>query len=220
MNKLTYISLLFFSLCSVMFSTTSCNNEETYADKKKKEKNAIKNFISKNDIVGSINVISESQFYAQDSITDTAKNEYVLFASSGVYMQIVRQGCGSIIKDGETCTVLCRFSERNILTDSLILTNDVLSYSSVVDKMSVRRTSDTFTASFIAGESLMYTAYGSASVPPGWFAPLLYINVGRPEKDGDEIAKVNLIVPSAQGTQSASSAVYPCFYTITYEKGI
>ncbi|MBQ1773173.1 MAG: DUF4827 domain-containing protein [Prevotella sp.] len=202
-------------LLAILF-LNSCSHYETYAEQKEKETKAVRQFLADRNI----NVISEAEFHSNGRTTDVSKNEYVLFASSGVYMQIVRQGCGSIIKDGETCTVLCRFSERNILTDSLILTNDVLSYSSVVDKMSVRRTSDTFTASFIAGESLMYTAYGSASVPPGWLAPLLYINVGRPEKDGDEIAKVNLIVPSAQGTQSASSAVYPCFYTITYEKGI
>ncbi len=199
-----------------LFLVASCSHYETYAEQKEKETKAVRQYIADQNI----KVLSEEEFNNQGRTTDVSKNEYVLFSASGVYMQIVRQGCGSIIKDGETCTVLCRFSERNLLTDSLLLTNDVLYYSSMVDKMSVRRSSDTFTASFVAGESVMYTAYSSTFVPPGWLAPLLYINVGRPEKEGDEIAKVNLIVPSAQGTQAASGSVYPCFYTITYEKGI
>lgn len=195
---------------------SSCSHYMTYAEQKEKETKAVRQYIADHNIT----VISEADFHSKGRTTDVSKNEYVLFASSGVYMQIVRNGCGSIIRDGESCTVLCRFSERNILTDSLILTNDVLEYTTVVDKMSVRRSSDTFTASFISGESLMYAYYGSATVPPGWLAPLLYVNVGRPENEGDEIAKVNLIVPAAQGTENASQAVYPCFYTITYEKGL
>lgn len=203
-------------ILTVMALLASCSHYETYAEQKEKETKAIRQYI----IDKNINVISEATFNEQNQTTDVSKNEYVLFASSGVYMQIVRKGCGSQIKNGESCTVLCRFTERNILTDSLLLSNDVLYYSTVVDKMSVRRSSDTFTASFIAGESVMYSQYKSASVPAGWLAPLLYINVGRPEKEGDEIAKVNIIVPAAQGTVAASESVYPCFYTITYEKGI
>ena len=203
-------------LLMAMVFLASCSHYETYAEQKEKETKAIRQYIIDHDI----NVISEATFNEQSHTTDVSKNEYVLLAQSGVYLQIVRKGCGEPIKNGETCTVLCRFTERNILTDSLLLSNDLLYYSTVVDKMSVRRSSDTFTASFIAGESLMYTQYSNASVPAGWLAPLLYINVGRPEKEGDEIAKVNIIVPSSQGTQAASSSVYPCFYTITYQKGI
>ena len=134
-------------------------------------------------------------------------------------MQIVREGCGEKIKDGETTTVLCRFTERNILTDSLQLTNDVLSFSSIVDKMTVTNTSGTFTASFIKNQSVMAMFYGSTSVPSGWLVPFTYIKVGRQENADEEIAKVNLIVPHTQGHQYASSGVYPCYYTITYERG-
>ena len=62
---------------------------------------------------------------------------------------------------------------------------------------------------------LMYHS-SSTSVPAGWLVPLNYINVGRPENENDEIAKVRLIVPHSQGTVDASSSVYPCFYEITY----
>jgi hypothetical protein len=114
--------------------------------------------------------------------------------------------------------VLCRFKEYNILTDSLILTNEVMKLSYLVDKMNVTRTSDSFTASFVEG--VMFTQYQSASVPAGWLVPLLYINVGRLEKEEDEIAKVNIIVPHSQGHQSAVTGVYPCYYEITYQTSV
>ena len=65
----------------------------------------------------SITVISQSRFYAQDSVTDVSKNEYVQLAS-GVYMQIVDAGV-----EDETDTmknndvVLTRFSEYCIIED-------------------------------------------------------------------------------------------------------
>ena len=122
----------------------------------------------------------------------------------------------------ETATVLCRFTEKNILTDSVQLTNDILYYGSIVDKMNVTNNSGTFTASFINGESLMLAQNGSStntSVLSGWLVPLPYINIGRPTSITDEIAKVKLIVPHDMGHSNATSSVYPCFYTITYERG-
>lgn len=84
--------------------------------------------------------------------------------------------------------------------------------------MSVTNTNGTYTASFDTSSSLMYTYYSTTSVPTGWLVPFNYINLARYPKD-DTIAKVNLIVPSTQGHQYASSGVYPCYYTITYERG-
>ena len=134
-------------------------------------------------------------------------------------MQIIRKGCGQPIKDGETTTVLCRFSERNLLTDSLQLANTSLSTATLVDKLSVKRSSGTFTGSFIAGSSLMYSIYGKASVPSGWLVPFLYIKVGRPSTADEKIAKVKLIVPHSQGQSYAVQSVYPCLYEITYQRG-
>lgn len=208
------LALAVIALLSLL-SIASCNDTETYAEQKDKERAAINKFI--ND--SSITVISEAQFKEQDSTTDLSKNEFVLFSNSGVYMQIVRRGCGEYMKNGETATVLCRFTERNMLTDSLQLTNDILSFSSIVDKMTVSMSGGTFTASFISGESVMASAYSSTTVPPGWLVPLKYVKLGRPTNADEEIAKVNIIVPHAQGHQYASSGVYPCYYTLTYERG-
>lgn len=194
---------------------TACDDEMTYADQKEKENTAISQYIAKHNI----KVIEESEFEAKDSTTDVAANEYVLFESSGVYMQIVRKGCGRPIADGESATVLCRFSEYNLFTDSLQLTNDVPYYSALVEKMTVKNSSGTFSGSFVASSSLLYQAYSTTSIPSGWLIPLGYINVGRPEKEEDEIAKVNLIVPHSQGHSNATQNVVPYFYTITYQKG-
>ena len=139
----------------------------------------------------SASIISERQFFDQDTMTDVSKNEFVLLESSGIYLQIVEKGCGEKIKDGETATVLCRFTERNLLTDSIIATNNILYFSALVDKMSVTNTSGTFTASFDPTSSVMYQVYGRSSgstqVPNGWLSPLPYIKVGRPLSADDRI---------------------------------
>lgn len=202
--------------CAALFTLMSCDDTESYADQKKKERSAIRSYIAKENI----KVITEKEFHAQDSTTDVSKNEYVLFETTGVYMQIIREGCGEKLKDGETATVICRFKEWNLLTDSLQLANNIENSSlNFPDLMSVKNTSGTFKASFIQGSSVMYSIYGSGSVPAGWLAPLNYIKIGRPAKPGEEIAKVKLIVPHTQGHQYASSGVYPCLYEITYQRG-
>ena len=202
--------------CAALFTLMSCDDTESYADQKKKERSAIRSYIAKENI----KVITEKEFHAQDSTTDVSKNEYVLFETTGVYMQIIREGCGEKLKDGETATVICRFKEWNLLTDSLQLANNIENSSlNFPDQMSVKNTSGTFKASFIQGSSVMYSIYGSGSVPAGWLAPLSYIKIGRPAKPGEEIAKVKLIVPHTQGHQYASSGGYPCLYEITYQRG-
>lgn len=210
--KKTVLALVSVALLTVL---AACSHYETYAEQKEKENDAIKAYISKNGI----SVISEDVFRNQNYTTDVERNEYVLINSSGVYMQIVRKGCGKPLEKGETATVLCRFTEWNLFTDALTFSNNTPGNIVYVDKMSVTRTSDSYSASFIANQSLMYSLYG-ATVPAGWLSPFYYINVGRPEKEGDEIAKVRVIVPSAQGTQNATTNVIPYLYEITYERGI
>lgn len=211
MKKLAFAFIIMLALVIL----ASCDDTETYAEQRDRENSAISQFIRDS----SITVITESEFRENGYKTDVSNNEYVLMQNSGVYMQIVREGCGEPIQDGETTTVLCRFTERNILTDSIQLTNDILAFASIPEKMSVTNTNGSFTASFLTESSLMYTFYGSTSVPTGWLVPFPYIKVGRQTSLEGEIAKVNLIVPSTQGHQYASSGVYPCFYTITYQRG-
>ncbi len=200
------------AFCAILMAT-ACHDTETYADQKDRERTAISKFIAERGI----RVITESEF-KRDTLTDVSRNEFVLFENTGVYMQIVRKGCGEKVKPGETVNVLCRFDERNLLVDSLGLSNNNISYASLPDKFAVTNTLGTFTASFLSG--VMMSAYGTTSVPAGWLIPLSYINVGRVTKEGEEIAKVNIIVPHSQGTSYALSKVIPYYYEITYERGI
>lgn len=201
-----------FSLLVVMAAATaiSCSDEETYGDKKEKERNAISEFI--ND--SAINVISEAQFKEQDSTTNLANNEYVYLDKSGVYMQIVRKGSGEPLEENKSVNVLCRYYEYNILDEVVQSRNDIMNYyGHYYDKMTVTRVSSTYSATFVSG--MMKETYGTSSVPSGWLVPLPYINLGREQ---DKIAKVKLIVPHTQGHAYASQSVYPCFYIITYQR--
>ncbi len=214
MKKIVFLLL---AAISVAVSISSCSDSETYADQKKRERSAINKYISENNI----KVLSEAEFNSNGQVTDTAKHEYVYLNNSGCYLQIIRKGCGEKLKDGETATILCRYQEYNLLTDSLQSSNMIGYYISVVDKMNVTNTSGTFTGTFKAGESLMYTLYGSGSttVPSGWLVPLTYINIGRQDSEDNEIARIRIIVPHTQGHAYATQGVYPCLYDLTYEKG-
>ena len=147
-----YLYALFgMMLCGWLIS---CHDDETYADKKEKERKAIQAFMKRDvaivDVdgdtvcyVGVINVISEEQFYAQDSLTNINENEYVLFDGSGIYMQIVRKGVGEKLKRGESKRLICRFIEYNILGDSLQLRSDVNYWHTNPDILDVTNNSGT-----------------------------------------------------------------------------
>ncbi|MBR4757188.1 MAG: DUF4827 domain-containing protein [Bacteroidaceae bacterium] len=207
-----------------------CKDEESYADKKEKERKVISAFLSRNPLIlttseglvllntPKIKPISQTVFEAKDCTTDVDANEYVLFANTGIYMQIVRKGSGEKLKHGETKRVLCRYWEWNILGDSLQTSDRVTYYLPSPEILDVSNNSGTITASFnVSGETdgAMYMAYGSTTVPAGWIVPLSYVNLGRQNEEG--VALVRLIVPHSQGTADATSNVYPCFYEISYE---
>lgn len=209
------ITAIFLALVGVMMFV-ACSKNETYADQVDAERKAIDSYIKNKGI----KVISETEFIAAGEITDTTKNEYVLFESSGVYMQIMRKGIGAKIKNGENATVLCRYTEWNLLNNpDTVQTGNT--YARNPDKMYVSNTSGTFKGTFDTN-STMYLVYGKTSgtaVPSGWLTPLTYILIGRPVNIDDEIAKVRLIVPHDRGQGHASQSVYPCLYEITYERG-
>lgn len=204
MRKLMML-LLPLSLMLCMF--TSCNDYETYGDKKVKERKAIRQLISDSAFV----VITEQQFHEQGNTTSVDKREFVYLENNGVYMQIVTKGCGKPLQDGETSDLLVRFFERCLL-DSAYVYNTVNPYD--VDVMNVSRNGNTFTASFTSGAWI--STYNSGTVPAGFLAPLSYINVGRPRTENDDIARVRLIVPHSQGHSYASSYVYPYYYEISF----
>lgn len=188
---------------------TSCDDYETYGEKKEKEREAIAAFISEKNI----KVIDEATFEAKGQTTSVADNEYVYLEKSGVYMQIERKGAGEKLEEGKQVNILCRYTEYNI-NDGYYQTVNIYS-STYPEKFTVTRSGSNLTASFTQGT--MLNSY-SSSVPEGWLVPLLYINVGRQTTADEEISKVNIIVPHSKGQAYAMQSVYACHYTITYQR--
>ena len=162
------------------------------------EDDAIADFINKEGI----KVISQTEFFDNDSVTDVEKNEFVQL-SSGVYMQIVDKGSDNpadTVKNNDL--VLVRFIEYSLLDRDTTLSNLTLPY--LVDEFKYTASSSSIAGIFIQG--LMYMAYGYTAVPAGWLVPLPYVR---------DKAHVRLIVPSKMGHQSAMQYVYPYYYDIT-----
>ena len=217
------------AVAAVVVLLASCKEEQTYAEQKKAERRAISSFIEKGATVldhelgdtilhvAPINPISEEKFYEQDSTTDVSRNEYVLFTSTGIYMQIVRKGAGKKLNlEADTARILCRYKEFNIIGDSLQTRNDNAYYIAMLDEMNVQSQYGTITGTFIQG--MMKLNYRSVNVPEGWLVPLRYVNIGRQLAADEEIAKVRLIVPHSSGQSDAVNKVYPCFYEITFQR--
>lgn len=188
-----------FCLMLAVLTLGSCKDSETYAEQLKKEKKIIANFIKDNGI----KVISQSEFYAADSVTDVSKNEFVQLAS-GVYMQIVDKGSENI---GDTVRnndyVLVRFEESVLLKDSVMKTATNLNLPYLVDKFRYVNSSSSISGIFISGAMVNY--YQSTTVPAAWLVPLKYI------RDG---GAVKLIVPSKMGHSEALQNVETFYYDI------
>lgn len=79
MRKLAYFMMLVIGVVTII----SCNDDETYADQKERERNAIAKFVSDS----AIHVISEEEFANKGYTTDVSKNE----PPSYVAQQTIRQ---------------------------------------------------------------------------------------------------------------------------------
>ena len=158
---------------------------------------------------------------------------------SGIYMNIIEKGKGeSVLPDG-SYAILSRYfeiamqerDEMFYLGDTLTGNMNLLNYPGyIVDsswslpmymlhpeeyKVTINGTSYSaaFTSSYI-----MYPIYGTTSVPTGWLLPLHYIKPSR-TASSDDVARVRLLIPHAEGTANAVKYVYPCYYEITYSLG-
>lgn len=194
MKKLT---LFFLSLLVCGLAFQACDNTKTYAEMLEEEKEAIKAFIKDNNI----KVISQTEFYRNDSITDTLKNEYVQLAS-GVYMQIRDKGSknpADTVKANDR--ILVRFMEYGLIQGDTTMSN--LGFAEVVDEFNYRVTSSSIAGQFTQG--LMLSYYQTTAVPAGWLVPLAYVR---------DMAHVRLIVPSKMGHNTAMQSVYPYYYDI------
>ena len=208
MKKLSILLTMVFGL-GLFFQ--SCNNGKTYAEMKEEERDAIKRFIELNDI----KVIDEEQFAAQDSTTDVSANEYVLFEETGVYMQVIERGNGESLGEGRY-EILVRYVEERIKqngdADTLSL-NNLSNLYAHPDEFILTKEDKSYSATFTT-LGAMYNTHSSAYVPSGWLMALNYLKVGR-EISGR--SKIKLILPHSQGSYTATTEVFPCFYEITYQ---
>ena len=134
-NKMKQAIYMCLALVLTGWMWQSCDDGETYAEQRERERDAIAAFLGRDVVirssdgeelirVGKINTISEGTFYAQDSTTNLERNEYVVFENTGVYMQIVRKGAGDKLRSGQQKRIICRYTEFNILRDSVQTTNN------------------------------------------------------------------------------------------------
>lgn len=207
MKRILFAAAAIMALASTV-SMVSCDDEETYAEQKQRERNQIEDFLALNKI----DVITAQEFL-KDTVTDNpvygpdkSRNEYVLFPDQGVYMQIVRRGSGREMVSGEQWNMNARYVEVYIPTRDTMSMNLFNSYP---ESFTISKKTDSYSASFTSG--FMVTKYGPA-VPKGWMMVFPYI---RPGFLNDESAKVRLIVPHDQGTSTATTKVYPTFYEIS-----
>ena len=199
MKKLT---LFFLSLLALSLGFQACDDSKTYAEMLEEEKNGINNFIKDRNI----KVISQTEFYEQDSTTKSKDrgddvDEFVQL-TSGVYMQIVDRGSenkADTVKSNDE--VLVRFMEYSILDKDTTLSN--LAAAETVDAFRYTVTSSSIAGTFLQGYMMSY--YSSPAVPAGWLVPLTYVR---------DMAHVRLIVPSKMGHQTAMQYVYPYYYDI------
>jgi len=209
MKKLIFAVLGLVAFSSVL---TSCKeDEETYAEQKERETKQVRAWLDSHNV----DVISIQEFL-KDTITDnpitgpdTTRNEYVLFEDNGVYMQIIRRGEGRQISAGETWYLNARYVESYVGSGDTLTMN---LFQQDPDVFYVKRTGDTYSGSFLSG--IMTRAYGN-SVPNSWLMTMPFI---KPALYNGNSAKVRIIAPHNQGTQTAAGSVYPAFYEITITK--
>ena len=207
-------------------AVSSCQNDDTtYSEQKEEERELVSNFVKRDVVIklddkvlaefGPISVLTEEEFVNRDSCTDVSKNEYVLFKSTGVYMQILRKGTGRMMTSGGKMKLVCRFWEYNIRGDSIQQTNRFA--NQLPEVFTVSGSFGNLTSQIdltIPSSSVLYSAYSDTSVPSGWLAAIPYLRLGR-QTGEEQIAKVRLIVPHGSGQSHAKQNVYPCMYEMT-----
>lgn len=216
------VSLFFVALAGGLLAS-SCSDSKTYAEQLEEEREAIKQYIKKNNI----KTISVEEFL-KDSITDVEQNEYVAF-QNGVYLQIIDR-CGkhnlhedsvyhsfqeaAEFKDGNSIVV--RYSEYDIMNDYMTAAsnyNNPVEYCNAYpDEFKYNyKNSTTYFGEFLdkVGTAFYYNmgmgVYYGPKVPQGWLQAMQFL------RDG---AHIKIIVPSKQGHKTAGDYVTPYFYEI------
>lgn len=176
-----------FAICSLVIIFSSCDDTESYADKLKKEKRNIRDFIAQNDIEV-IDTYPENNKFED--------NQFFYDNTEGIYIQVVDTGNGLRAKNtGALSKVSVRFSGARFLPDTTEYTNmgNAGAYSLV----------------FLYGQPNTYMGSTSSSLDeyrflsPALVAPLKYV--------GEE-GVVRLIIPFSAGSYLQQYTSYEPVY--------
>lgn len=200
--KKIHITLLFIVAAIVAFS--ACSSSETYADKLKKEKKAIKRFISDNGIE-TVNIS-----YLQDR-KEFADNQYYK-DPTGVYYRVISYGDQDFMASTERNTEV---SLRHGPILDIANNSDTLDYGNLLQSTAIYLmtfrygNANTYQQTTVSTSSTrdQYLAYYFLS--PGIVLPLEYVGDG---------GSVSMLVPFTAGSYYQNYSSYePLFYTqITY----
>lgn len=120
--------LLTMIAVAALISFAACDHNETYADQRNRELDSINAFLRNENV----KVIKEAEFKkrfearkAGDKTikltdTDPANNEYVLFESNGIYMQVIHDGCGEYIAKMIRRARMCCADSRSIVLPTVL----------------------------------------------------------------------------------------------------
>lgn len=174
------------AICSLVIIFSSCDDTESYADKLKKEKRNIRDFIAENKI----DVIDT---YPADSKFDD--NQFFYDNTAGIYIQVVDTGNGLRAQNtGALSKVSVRYAGARFLPDTTESTN----MGNAGDNPLI----------FLYGQPNTYlesTAYTNeyAFLSPALVAPLKYV--------GEE-GVVRLIIPFSAGSYYQQYVAYEPVY--------
>lgn len=164
----------------------SCDDTESYADKLKKEKKNIENFLAENKIELIYEYPEEGKF---------EENQFFYDKSTGIYIQVVDTGNGNRAKSSGTLTeVNVRYGKTRILPDTTIYTN-IGAYGDQP-------------LNFVYGMTNTYIDVSSSSngyyfKSPALVAPLKYV--------GEE-GIVKILIPFSQGSYFQQYSAYSPIY--------
>lgn len=205
------LSIFLLSLLCCIGLMQSCDDNKTYAERLKEERETIKRFISKNEIT----VISMNKFEMQDSTTILDENQYVDMGE-GVYMQVVHEATGANARFAETNDlILVRCMEVNMATEDTLV--NTLEGGGKPDEFRYTKSASQILGQFVSPylySGTMQYKYGT-SVPAGWLVPLTYLRLSN-TSDSNR-TRVKLIVSSKRGQAVAIDTMQPYFYELVYQ---
>lgn len=186
--KRIFSRLVFLGL-TAMVMLTSCNEDQSYADRLNEERNAVNAFLANHRVVMSV---------PEDTVFEVGTDApyYRIDADGNVYMQVLNAGDRVNDKAKKNEPIYFRYARYNLAT---WYANGIWSQADGNEN-----TMDAVSCSFNYSD---YTLPSSSQWGYGLQFPLLFLGVE---------CEVNLVIKSQYGYTSEISYVQPFFYHVRY----